>query len=83
MLYFPGLKEHYSLFAASATFFATLKDRDELSGYKLRMGTVQFPLTKPVPVKLITRIVKLRAVGISATAKKPLLGRENRRCKPQ
>jgi hypothetical protein len=34
-----------------------------------------FPLTKPVPVKLISRIAKLRAAGIVATAKKPLLGR--------
>jgi uncharacterized protein YdhG (YjbR/CyaY superfamily) len=83
MLYSPGLKEHYSLFAASATFFATLKDEDELGGYKLRKGTVQFPLTKPAPVKLISRIAKLRAAGISATAKKPLLGRGNRRRKPQ
>jgi uncharacterized protein YdhG (YjbR/CyaY superfamily) len=66
MLYFAGFKEHYSLFAASGTFFAALED--ELSGYKLRKGTVQFPLTKPVPVKLIVRIAKLRAAGIAATA---------------
>ena len=71
MLYFAGFKEHYSLFAASGTFFATLKD--ELSGYELRKGTVQFPLTKPVPVKLISRIAKLRAAGIAATTKEPLL----------
>jgi uncharacterized protein YdhG (YjbR/CyaY superfamily) len=74
MLYFAGFKEHYSLFAASGTFFAALED--ELRGYELRKGTVQFPLTKPVPVKLIGRIAKLRAAGIAATAKKPLLGRE-------
>ena len=74
MLYFAGFKEHYSLFAASGTFFAALED--ELRGYELRKGTVQFPLTKPVPVKLIDRIAKLRAAGIAATAKKPLLGRE-------
>src|SRR5579863_9408098 len=73
MLYFAGFKEHYSLFAASGTFFAALED--ELKGYEIRKGTVQFPLTKPVPVKLIERIAKLRAAGI-ATAKKPLLGRE-------
>jgi uncharacterized protein YdhG (YjbR/CyaY superfamily) len=72
MLYFAGFKEHYSLFAASGTFFAALED--ELRGYELRKGTVQFPLTKPVPVKLIARIAKLRAAGIAATAKKPLLG---------
>ena len=41
MLYFAGFKEHYSLFAASGTFFAALED--ELRGYELRKGTVQFP----------------------------------------
>jgi len=67
LLYFAGFKEHYSLFAASGTFFATLKE--ELSGYELRKGTVHFPLTKPVPVELIGRIAKLRADGIAGTAK--------------
>ena len=69
MLYFAGFKEHYSLFAASGTFFAALED--ELRGYELRKGTVHLPLSKPVPVKLISRIAKLRAAGIAATAKKP------------
>ncbi len=68
MLYFAGFKEHYSLFAASGTFFAALED--ELRGYELRKGTVQFPLTKPVPMKLISRIAKLRAAGIVAKVKK-------------
>jgi uncharacterized protein YdhG (YjbR/CyaY superfamily) len=67
LLYFAGFKEHYSLFAASGTFFATLKD--ELKEYELRKGTVHFSLTKPVPVKLITRIAKLRAAGITASKK--------------
>jgi uncharacterized protein YdhG (YjbR/CyaY superfamily) len=81
MLYFAGFKEHYSLFAASGTFFATLED--ELSGYELRKGTIQFPLTKPVPVKLISRIAKLRAAGISAKANKPPpQSRENSRKSP-
>lgn len=69
MLYFAGFKQHYSLFAASGTFFAALGD--ELQGYELRKGTVHFPLTKPVPVKLISRIAKLRAAGITAAANKP------------
>lgn len=68
MLYFAGFKEHYSLFAASGTFFADLAD--DLKGYEVRKGTVHFPLSKPVPVKLITRVAKLRAAGIAATAKK-------------
>jgi uncharacterized protein YdhG (YjbR/CyaY superfamily) len=66
MLYFAGFKEHYSLFAASGTFFTALED--ELKGYELRKGTVHFPLAKPVPVKLIARIAKLRAAGIAAAS---------------
>ena len=78
MLYFAGFKEHVSLFAASATFFAALQD--ELKGYELRKGTVHFPLTKSVPVKLISRIAKLRAAGIAAAAEEPAAGpREKRR----
>src|SRR5438105_1775309 len=73
MLYFAGFKEHYSLFAASGTFFAALED--ELRGYNLRKGTDHFPLTKPVPVNLISRIAKLRAAGITAAAEKPDPGR--------
>jgi uncharacterized protein YdhG (YjbR/CyaY superfamily) len=63
LLYFAAFKNHYSLFAASGTFFAGIKD--ELQGYEVRKGTVHFPLTKPVPVKLITHIAKLRAAGIA------------------
>src|SRR5690349_14622803 len=68
MLYFAGFKEHYSLFAASGTFFAALEE--DLRGYELRKGTVHFPLTKPVPVKLIARIAKLRAAGIQEGRKR-------------
>ena len=80
MLYFAAFKDHYSLFAASGTFFAALAD--DLRGYELRKGTIHFPLDKPVPVKLISRIAKLRAAGIAATTKKPLPAREKGRGKP-
>jgi uncharacterized protein YdhG (YjbR/CyaY superfamily) len=73
MLYFAGFKEHYSLFAASGTFFAALAA--ELREYELRKGTIHFTLTQPVPVKLIARIAKLRAAGIAATANTPQPGR--------
>lgn len=66
MLYFAGFKGHYSLFAASGTLFAALKE--DLRGYEMRKGTVHFPVDKPVPVKLIMRIAKLRAAGIAATS---------------
>ena len=86
LLYFAGFTEHYSLFAASGTFFAALED--ELEGYELRKGTVHFPLAKPVPVKLIGRIARLRAAGITGTCptivssarnRSPAPGRRRRR----
>jgi uncharacterized protein YdhG (YjbR/CyaY superfamily) len=80
MLYFGGFKEHYSLFAASGTFFAALEL--ELRAYDRRKGTVHFPLNEPVPVKLISRIAKLRAAGMAATAKKPEQVREKVSRKP-
>ena len=77
MLYFAGFQEHYSLFAASGSFFAILQDK--LAGYELRKGTIRFPLSKPVPVGLIGRIAKLRAAGIEAGAKQRERAGENRR----
>jgi uncharacterized protein YdhG (YjbR/CyaY superfamily) len=65
LLYFAGFQKHYSLFAASGTFFATLAE--ELKGYELRKGTIHFSLTGPVPLKLISRIAKLRAAGIASS----------------
>lgn len=35
--------------------------KDELSEYKGAKGSVQFPLNKPLPYELISRIVKFRA----------------------
>ena len=68
MMYFAGFKEHYSVFAASGTFLGELAE--ELKGYETRKGTVHFSLTKPVPVRLIGRMAKLRAAGIAAAARK-------------
>ncbi len=73
LLYFAGFKEHYSVFAASGTFFAAMQD--ELKDYEVRKGTVHFPLSKPVPVKLIARIARLRAESIARTAKTPPRGK--------
>jgi uncharacterized protein YdhG (YjbR/CyaY superfamily) len=66
MLYFAGFKEHYSVFGASGTFLASIAD--QLKGYELSKGTVRFPLTKPVPVTLISRIAKMRAATIEKPA---------------
>jgi uncharacterized protein YdhG (YjbR/CyaY superfamily) len=58
-IYFAGWKQHYSLYPAGARLVAAFKE--ELAPYKVSKGTIRFSLSKPVPVKLITKIVKFRA----------------------
>jgi uncharacterized protein YdhG (YjbR/CyaY superfamily) len=64
VLYFAGWKEHYSLYPASVPLVAAFKD--ELAPYKVDKGTIRFPLSQPVPVKLIEHIAKFRAQEAAA-----------------
>ena len=59
VLYFAGWKKHYSLYPAGENLVATFQP--ELASYKINKGTIRFPLSEPVPVKLIRRIAKFRA----------------------
>lgn len=69
VLFFAGWKQHYSLYPASQGVVDAFKD--DLAPYEIRKGTIRFPLSKPVPVKLIEQIAKLRVKEASdrATAK--------------
>ena len=59
VLYLAGWKAHYSLYPSSRTLELAFKD--DLSPYELsNKGTIRFPLSEPVPVKLIERIAKFR-----------------------
>jgi uncharacterized protein YdhG (YjbR/CyaY superfamily) len=62
VLFFAAWKEHYSLYPSNARLVAAFKD--QLSKYELSKGTIRFPLSEPVPVKLIERIAKFRAKEI-------------------
>ncbi len=57
LVYFGGFKNHIGFYAAPTGHEAFKK---ELSIYKSGKGSVQFPLDKPLPFKLITQIVKFR-----------------------
>jgi uncharacterized protein YdhG (YjbR/CyaY superfamily) len=59
VLYFAGWKRHYSLYPATDRLLEALKD--DLAPYEVDKGTIRFPLSEPVPVKLIERIAKFRA----------------------
>lgn len=57
LVHFGGYKQHVGFYPAPAGIKAFEK---ELSVYKSSKGAVQFPLDEPMPVALITKIVKFR-----------------------
>ena len=57
LLYFAAFKNHIG-FYPMATGIDAFKTK--LSAYKWAKGSVQFPLQKPLPLDLITKIVKFR-----------------------
>ena len=68
LVYFAAYKKHIALYPAPRGNEAFKK---ELSAYKGGKGTVQFPLDKPMPLSLITKIVKFRAKeNVAKAAKK-------------
>ena len=67
VLYFAGWRKHYSLYPATAGVVAAFKD--DLAPYEVNKGTIRFPLSQPVPVKLIERIAKARAKEVAERAK--------------
>src|SRR2546423_1177885 len=63
VLYFAGWSKHYSLYPATDHVVAAFKD--DLAQYEVTKGTIRFPLSQSVPVKLIDRIAKFRAKEVA------------------
>ena len=57
LVHFAVHKNHIGLYPAPSGINAFKK---ELSGYKSSKGAVQFPFDKPLPLSLISKIVKFR-----------------------
>jgi uncharacterized protein YdhG (YjbR/CyaY superfamily) len=57
LIHFAGWKNHISMYPIPSGSEAFNK---EVSKYAAGKGTLQFPLDKPLPLRLITKIVKLR-----------------------
>ena len=64
VIYFAGWKEHFSIYPAIGEL--TTEFKDELTAYEVSKGTIRFPLSRPVPAKLIARIAKFRAQEVLA-----------------
>lgn len=58
LVHYAAFKNHMSFFPGSTAHNEALKD--ELAGFKLAKGTIQFTTDKPLPDELIRRIVQLR-----------------------
>jgi uncharacterized protein YdhG (YjbR/CyaY superfamily) len=67
VLYFAGWKRHYSLYPATDHVVEAFKD--DLAPYEVDKGTIRFPFSEPVPVKLIERIAKFRAKEVAEREK--------------
>ena len=57
LIHFAAFKHHIGLYPTPS---GTEAFKEELSGYKSGKGSIQFPLDEPMPLDLITRIVRFR-----------------------
>ena len=60
LLSYAAYKAHYSLFPASDAVVRGLGD--DLTPYLAGQGTIRFPASRPIPLDLVTRIVRIRVV---------------------
>ena len=68
LIYFAGWKNHISIYPIPIGDEAFNK---EISQYVAGKGTLKFPIDKPMPLKLISKIVKLKvAEALTKTDKK-------------
>lgn len=62
IVWYAGFAKHIG-FYPGADGIAAFKS--ELAGYKSAKGSVQFPLDKPLPAELISKMVRFRAAEIN------------------
>jgi uncharacterized protein YdhG (YjbR/CyaY superfamily) len=68
LVYFAGWKNHIAFYGAPK---GNKEFAEDLSAYETGKGTLQFPYDQPVPIDLITKIVKFRAAeNLKRTDKK-------------
>ena len=61
LVHFGGFKKHIGFYPGPDAIVAFKK---ELAGYDGAKGSIQFPLDKPIPLGLITKMVKYRVAQI-------------------
>lgn len=69
LVYFAAYKKHIGFYPTPSGIHAF---KDELSEYKWAKGSVQFPIEKPLPYELISKIVKFRVAENAERAQSKL-----------
>jgi len=64
LVYYAGWREHVSVYPMTDAIRRA--HASALKGYKTSKGTVQFPLAKPLPVRLVRQLVKARVADVGA-----------------
>jgi uncharacterized protein YdhG (YjbR/CyaY superfamily) len=59
LVHFAAYQNHIGFYPTSSGITAF---KEKLSGYAWSKGTIRFPLDKPLPLKLIVRIVRFRVM---------------------
>lgn len=62
LVYFGGFKEHVGFYATPNGHEAF---KEKFASYKQGKGSVQFPLSEPLPVELIKDVVKYRIAQLT------------------
>src|SRR5438445_1728322 len=57
LVWFAAFSKHCSLFPTASVIEAF---KNELKGYTISKGTIQFPVDKPLPAALVKKLVKAR-----------------------
>lgn len=76
LVHFAAFKKHIG-FYPGADGIELFRNRFEVEGYTFSKGAVQFPLTKPLPVDLISEIVRFRVSQNEKIVPKKQAGKEN------
>ena|SRR5450631_3183027 len=58
LAFFSATQKHYGFYPTASPVIAF---REKLKSYKTSKGAIRFPLDEPIPVKLVTEIVKWKA----------------------
>jgi uncharacterized protein YdhG (YjbR/CyaY superfamily) len=66
LVWYAAFKDHCSFFPKSLSRLEGLEE--ELKKYKIAKGTIQFPVDKPLPKALVTKIVKAVVAANEAKA---------------